>query len=340
MAAGVFGELDGDGQRMLDIAVTNTDRLVRLINDVLDIERIESGRVTIVKAPCNAQDLVNTAVDAMEGQADMAGVRLLAEADDTELSADADLIQQALTNLISNAIKFSPPGQEVRVTAKGMIGSVLFGVADHGRGVPADKRDSIFERFGQVDSSDAREKGGTGLGLPIARSVVVQHGGRIWIDSELGEGSTFWFTLPRSSEGVRGADGNRPGATAALVVEDDADLASVLRAMLGRHGVEAVVTPSAEEAIDVIATNPPLLLVLDIELIGAQGGTVVDYLRQHPEIPPIPVVVYTVHDLNEHDRERLTLGKTLFFTKGRVTPEEFEERVAALLEEVHSRQPG
>jgi PAS domain S-box-containing protein len=337
MAGGVFGELDEDGKRMLDIAVSNTDRLVRLINDVLDIERIESGRVQIQKVPCSARDLVDRAIEAMDGQASVAGVRLVADADDAELAADLDRIQQALTNLISNAIKFSAPGQEVQVTAQGHIGSVLFGVVDHGRGVPADKTEAIFERFGQVDASDSREKGGTGLGLPISRSIVEQHGGKMWVDSTPGQGSTFWFTLPRSSEAMRAGGEVDRGSTAALVVEDDADLASVLRTMLRRHGVEAVVAPTAERAIDVIDERPPLLLVLDIELIGSEGGMVVDHLRQHPDIPHIPVVVYTVHDLSEQDRQRLTLGKTLFFTKGRVTPEEFEQRVAALLEEVHSR---
>jgi CheY-like chemotaxis protein len=123
------------------------------------------------------------------------------------------------------------------------------------------------------------------------------------------------------------------------VVEDDADLARILRTMLRRHGVEAVITPSAEEAIELIDEDAPSLLVLDIELIGAEGSTVVDHLREHPEIPPIPVVVYTVRDLSEHERERLTLGKTLFFAKGRIAPEEFERRVADLLQEV-GRSPA
>jgi len=130
---------------------------------------------------------------------------------------------------------------------------------------------------------------------------------------------------------VDGSSGDN--GRAALVVEDDADLARVLRAMLARQGVEAVVTPSAEEAVHLIDDVAPVLLVLDIELTGADGLAVVDHLREHPEIPPIPVVVYTVRELSEHDRQRLTLGKTLFFTKGRVAPEEFERRVADLLKE-------
>jgi signal transduction histidine kinase/CheY-like chemotaxis protein len=335
MAGGVFGELDEQGKRMLDIAVSNTDRLVRLINDILDIDRIEAGRVTMQKVRCRSDELVAQAIESMRGQADTAGVRMLGNADPVVLRADPDRVLQTLTNLISNAVKFSPRGQEVRITAHAVGEAVLFSVGDRGRGVPPDQREAIFERFGQVDASDSREKGGFGLGLPIARSIVEQHGGRIWVDSEPGHGSTFWFTLPRSSETVVELDGGgSSNGRAALVVEDDADLARVLRAMLSRHGLEAVVTPSAEEAIQLIDENAPMLLVLDIELIGNDGGIVVDHLREHPEIPPIPVVVYTVYDISDHDRERLTLGKTLFFTKGRVAPEEFERRVADLLDEV------
>jgi PAS domain S-box-containing protein len=199
MAGGVFGELDEGGRRMLEIAISNTDRLVRLINDILDIERIEAGQVTMRKVRCQADELVAQAVEAMRGQAETAGVRLVGHADDVLLRADVDRIQQTLTNLISNAIKFSSPGGEVRVTAQGLPDAVVFGVTDRGRGVPADKHERIFERFGQVDASDAREKGGTGLGLPIARSIIEQHGGRIWVDSEAGRGATFWFTLPAAS---------------------------------------------------------------------------------------------------------------------------------------------
>src|SRR3954454_2448202 len=108
MAGGVFGELDDQGKQMLDIAVTNTDRLVRLINDILDIERIESGGVAMQKVSCRSDELVSHAVEAMRGQAETAGIELVEDADDLVLRADVDRIQQTLTNLISNAIKFSP----------------------------------------------------------------------------------------------------------------------------------------------------------------------------------------------------------------------------------------
>jgi signal transduction histidine kinase len=218
MAGGVFGELDAQGQRMLDIAVANTDRLVRLINDILDIERIESGRVTMQKIGCRSDELVAQAVEAMRGQADTAGVTLAADADAVPLRADPDRILQTLTNLISNAIKFSQRGGEVRVSAHPLTDTMRFGVADRGRGVPDDKLEALFERFGPVDASDSREKGGFGLGLPIARSIVEQHGGRLWVDSVLGEGATFWFTLPRAGAPGEGDDRD---AAPALVVEDD-----------------------------------------------------------------------------------------------------------------------
>src|SRR4051794_26076743 len=166
MAGGVFGELDEQGKRMLEIAVSNTDRLVPLINAPLDIERIEWGRVTMQKVPCRTDQLIAQAVEAMRGQAETAGVGLVTNADDVVLRADLDRIQQTLTNLISNAIKFSPRGSEVRVAARGIVDAALFSVSDRGRGVPADKLESIFERFGQVDASDSREKGGTGLAAP------------------------------------------------------------------------------------------------------------------------------------------------------------------------------
>lgn len=196
LEGGVAGELPVKAQRMLGIAVTNTDRLVRLINDILDIERMESGKVTIEKSEQNLADLMEQAVDLMQGMASQSRVQLLCEVLDVPVMIDHDRMLQIVTNLLSNAIKFSAPGRAVTLSAEVQAERVVLKVADQGRGIPADRLESIFGRFQQVDTSDSREKGGTGLGLAISRTLARQHGGDIWVESELGRGSTFYLSLP------------------------------------------------------------------------------------------------------------------------------------------------
>jgi len=196
LASGLLNTQPERGQRMLEIAVTNTDRLVRLVNDILDIERIESGKVTMTKETCDAANLMLQAADAMRAMVEKAGVTFSVSPVLAWLRVDPDKIIQTLTNLLSNAIKFSTEGSTVWLTAEHRGEQMLFQVKDQGRGIPADKLETIFGRFQQIDASDSRKKGGTGLGLAICRSIVQQHGGRIWAESTLGEGSTFCFTLP------------------------------------------------------------------------------------------------------------------------------------------------
>ena len=202
LAGGVLGPLPEKGQQMLDIAVRSTDRLVRLINDILDIERIESGAETMRREVVSASDLMDQARHAVQATADQAGLTLSVSASPLSIEVDPDRIVQTLINLLSNAIKFSEPGNTVWLRAKHSHDGALFTVEDDGRGIPADKLNSIFERFNQVDGSDSREKGGTGLGLAICRSIVGQHGGRIWVDSEVGEGSKFSFVIPVEDDHV------------------------------------------------------------------------------------------------------------------------------------------
>ncbi len=200
LASGLLNAEPETGKRLLEIAVDSTERLVRLINDILDIERMESGKVQMVKQACNAADLMTLAIDVMQTMADKAGVTLSGSTVSTQLWVDPDRIIQLLTNLLSNAIKFSPQGTSVWLKAELCENQILFQVKDQGRGIPADKLETIFERFQQVDASDSRNNDGTGLGLAICHSIVQQHGGRIWVESTLLEGSTFYFTLPRSEK--------------------------------------------------------------------------------------------------------------------------------------------
>jgi two-component system, OmpR family, sensor histidine kinase VicK len=216
LATGRLGTLSSDGNQLLAIADENTERLVRLVNSVLDLQRIESGAVTLDKQACNAADLMVQAVEAMQLMAQQHRITLVNQPVNIQIWADADYILQTLTNLIGNAIKFSAPGSKVWLTVQRQPRStplskakkspqspvqngammVLFQVRDEGQGIPANKLESVFERFQQVDSSDSRKKGGTGLGLTICRKIIDRHEGKIWVESTLGVGSTFSFTLP------------------------------------------------------------------------------------------------------------------------------------------------
>lgn len=182
---------------LLNIAVNSSKRLIRLVNDILDLERIEAGKVTLTKQACNAAEMLSQAADIMIAQAHSQGITITARQESIIVWADPDHIHRTLTNLLSNAIRFSPEGATIWLGAEERDREIVFSVKDQGRGIPADKLDNIFDRFQQVDASDSREKEGTGLGLSICQNIVHLHGGQIWVESVLGQGSTFYFTLPK-----------------------------------------------------------------------------------------------------------------------------------------------
>jgi PAS domain S-box-containing protein len=196
LRTGQLGSLSEKGQQVLNIAISNAERLIRLVNDILDLERIRSGKITMRKTYCQAESLLIQAVQAMQSMADLAGVVLQCEPIAITLWADSDRLLQMLTNLLSNAIKFSESGKIVRLRAIAHPSQIQFQVIDQGRGIPRDKLQRIFEPFQQVDVSDSRANGGTGLGLTICRNIIEQHQGRIWAESQLGQGSNFNILLP------------------------------------------------------------------------------------------------------------------------------------------------
>ena len=239
LEAGVAGELPSEAREMVGIARENTERLVRLVNDTLDLERLEAGRVDVEPRAVTPAELLATAARVVQPVADAAGVELSWEAGEFELMADPDRVVQALVNLIANAIKFSPAGSCVRTSIEASDALALISVKDVGRGIPPEQLETIFERFRQVDASDRREKGGTGLGLAISRAIVEQHAGRIWVESELGKGSTFYFTLPLHRSTAAVAVYDRRGATRDELVR-----------AVRRHGLRVVAFDDAREAGD------------------------------------------------------------------------------------------
>jgi PAS domain S-box-containing protein len=197
LAGGALANRPEKTQQMLEIAISNSDRLVRLVNDILDLERISSGKTELHSTLCSAEDLLRRAAGVQQARAPRPNIRIFFAANGVNVWADPDRILQTLSNLLSNAIKFSPAGSEIHLTARYLDdGEALIEVQDQGSGIPADKLEHIFDRFRQGDASDSRAMGGTGLGLAICRSIVNQHGGRIWATSVEGKGTTFHFTLP------------------------------------------------------------------------------------------------------------------------------------------------
>ncbi len=197
LLAGGFSEhLPEKGRRMLEIAVRNADRLSRLINDVLDLERMQERKADLVREDCDAGELLLQAAETMAPMAEKAGVILTVQPARLPLAVDQDQILQVLSNLISNAIKFSSPQRTVTLSAERRGDRIVFEVRDEGRGIPPGKLEAVFQRFQQVDASDSRKRGGSGLGLAICRGIVQLHGGAIWAESELGKGSSFFVSLP------------------------------------------------------------------------------------------------------------------------------------------------
>lgn len=280
-------------QRMVQIAVGSTDRLIRLINDILDVERIAAGKVTLDRRTVAAADLADRAVAEMRGLAQQAQVQVEAEEITGTVDADPDRIVQTLTNLLGNAIRFSPPGGTVRVRAVQQDQELLFSVSDEGPGIPSEHLEAIFGRFAQVDASDTREKEGSGLGLAICRGLVEQHGGRIWAHSEPGLGATFYFTLPAVEPAAAIAPSPEEQATmpTVLICEDDPHTRDVIGEMLRSHGYAVVGVASGEEVVARAADVAPAAVLMDLTLPGIDGWTAIAQLRANARTGDIPVLV-------------------------------------------------
>jgi len=184
-------------RQMVEMAIGNCDRLVRLVNDILDFDKVERGRLPLRRVPVEAIDLLRLAADVAQDAAGQANIKFRIDSLQANVYADEDRILQVLNELVANAIKFSKPGTVISLSTRPEAeNAICFVVEDQGQGIQPEKLEHIFNRFQQGDSSDSRALGGTGLGLALCRSIVEQHGGRIWAESTPGAGSRFLFTLP------------------------------------------------------------------------------------------------------------------------------------------------
>lgn len=199
LAEGVRGELAPPALKEVLDAERNVARLMRLVKDILDMEKMDSGKMELSFHECDLLDLIDQSEEAVRQLAAQANVSITVDAEDIQLTCDADRIIQVLVNILSNAIKYSPQGGQIKVEASvsdQFQDRVTFRVSDQGPGIPEDYFDKVFDRFRQVDGASKTAKSGTGLGLTIAQEIVHLHGGQIGVDSTLGSGSSFWFTIP------------------------------------------------------------------------------------------------------------------------------------------------
>lgn len=288
LAGGAAGSLPDRPARLIAIAHANSQRLVRLINDILDIEKLESGQMTLDMAPQDLRDIAEKSIDSVRGFAESLGVAVtLRSGVPAPVRGDLDRLIQVVVNLLSNAAKFSPSGGQVDVSVRPELRVARLSVRDEGPGIPDAFRSRIFAKFAQADGSDTRAKGGTGLGLAIAREIAERHGGRLWFESTPGEGATFHLDLPlvQESAAVEGEQARL------LIVEDDADAAQVLQDMLALDGFAADVAPTAREALAAARSDRYDAVLVDLQLPDADGIGLIRALRAKDASRDLPVVV-------------------------------------------------
>jgi signal transduction histidine kinase/CheY-like chemotaxis protein len=319
LSSGVFGNLDVKSQNLLRIALTNTDRLIRLINDLLDLERMDSGAAVLQMRRCSLPELVNQAMETMSALADAGQVKLLVAPGAKVLmpnvffDADPDRILQVLTNLFSNAIKFAPAFSSVTLEVETPPDELVFRVVDQGRGIPEDQLESIFERFKQVDHPDARAIGGTGLGLAICRSIIQQHGGSIWAQRNVVKGASICIRLPRHQRTYDASlvGGYTPAAkeapavpvtprpestldTPILICDDNKAKRTKIVTQLRARGHCVLEAGSSEEAIEIAknrpAQSPVRAILLDLQMSDMKRWEILKLLTRNGTTANIPVV--------------------------------------------------
>lgn len=293
---------DQEHQHLLQIALNNCERLIRIINDILDVSKIESGNLPLHRKAVNVAELVRQSVDVVAGPARHVNVRV-----DVKLPAnlrpvmvDQDRVVQALVNLLSNAVKFAPQGSTVTVAATSGEQFITLSVSDEGEGIAPENLNRLFRKFQQVDSSSSRRKGGTGLGLAITKALVEQHGGRIYVDSEVGKGTRFSITLPlataQEAASVAPVVANRDGLASlqvhrALVVDDDDEFRQVMCDQLRNAGYVVFDARDAASAIQIARTALPDIITVDLMMPDVDGWNFIEALRREQALASIPIVV-------------------------------------------------
>ncbi len=308
---GVAGQVSEKVSRLVTIARNESDRLIRLINDILDIRKLEAGRLELKLKSVKIEELVAGAFAATQGMAQAAKVTLKDQIMYSgTLKCDQDRVIQILTNFLSNAIKFSPEGETVILDVEKDQQMVRFSVTDNGPGIPEGEMYKLWGKFQQLDSSDTRQKGGTGLGLAITKGLTEQHGGQVGVVSTAGKGSTFWAELPATTLGARATSHDLQAFSLAkvLMVESDEKLTKLVRSLLRKEGLDVEIAGSLEEADALLEEFTPKAIILDIDMPDGKG---LEWLK-NKQSNPLPFTVPTVV-LSGVDKNAELFGTAIIF---------------------------
>ncbi|MDP1756920.1 MAG: PAS domain S-box protein [Pseudohongiella sp.] len=295
LVGGALGELPAQARQMIGIAHKNSLRLAHLINDLLDMEKIAAGKLHFDLQPLALMPLIEHALEANRAYGTERRVKLVLidAAPDAVVRVDGQRLMQVLSNLLSNALKYSPEDGTVEVAVAVRDKLVRVAVSDHGPGIPAAFRSHIFQKFAQADSSDTRQKGGTGLGLAITRELVERMEGQIGFDSVEGQGSCFHFDLPLWTAHTTSSSTPHQAADAAriLVVEDDPDVAYLLSLILIRAGYAVDTASNGAAALEALKQSRYAAMTLDLMLPDISGLDIIHHVRQQPATASLPIVV-------------------------------------------------
>ncbi len=292
---GIDGPLT-EAQRQDLTAIYNAGQhLLGLINDILDLSKIEAGRMELQFSEVDMREIIRGVMSTAVGLTRDKPIELRQEVpeDLPPVWADPQRARQVLLNLVSNAAKFTDQGF-IAVRAWADESFVTIAVQDTGIGIPKEKHEEIFQEFTQVESGTTRRYSGTGLGLAIARRLVELMGGRIWVESEVGKGSTFFFTLPRARPRLAGEP--RPGRPVILCIDDDPGVITLYRRYLEKHGFEVVGLTDPREALETARRLRPDAITLDIMMPQKDGWTVLQELKADPQTRAIPVIICSILD--------------------------------------------
>jgi len=282
---GATGAVPIEMRELLDVAVNNTDRLIRVVNQFLDLSQLERGQAQMRRASVSISGCVARAWKAVASLAEVRGMVLDSRisADTPPVFADANRVEQVLVNLFSNAIKFSARGQPIVVTAEAEGSEVLVAVQDHGRGMSQEFQTRLFRKFEHAEGALRRDSQGIGLGLAICRQIIDAHGGRIWVQSAENQGSTFRFSLPSAAH-------SSAAGRLVLIVDEDPDLARVLARAFESQGHRVLCAHDDREASELAANDRPDILVVDVVSGDEDEDTVTRALRSDRIFGGIPMI--------------------------------------------------